>query len=157
MWITHSNSVLVVDLQVWFMLESMWAFWPSLECQYLDHSQQLSICNGLTNGLSHEYFFHQPIANTHTNLWDICFMPTVLYWAFSIVRVIEMSSCCEIHTVIHFLNATKVWSCEIDHQIHEVYGDNAISDTMIRSLIRMFNEGQKKVHSEAFFHFKTNA
>ena len=35
------------------------------------------------------------------------------------------------------------------HQICEVYGDNAMSDGMVRKWVRMFNEGREKVHDEA--------
>ena len=35
------------------------------------------------------------------------------------------------------------------HQICQVYGDNAMSDGMVRKWVRMFNEGRKNVHDEA--------
>ena len=38
---------------------------------------------------------------------------------------------------------------EIYHQICEVYGDNAMSDGMVRNWVRMFNEGRENVHDEA--------
>jgi len=38
---------------------------------------------------------------------------------------------------------------EIHHQICQVYGDNAMSDGMIRKWVRMFNEGRENVHDEA--------
>ena len=38
---------------------------------------------------------------------------------------------------------------EIHHQICQVYGDNAVSDGVVRKLVRMFNEGRKNVHDEA--------
>ena len=38
---------------------------------------------------------------------------------------------------------------EIHHQICQVYGDNAISDGMVRKWVRMFNEGRQNVHNEA--------
>ena len=37
---------------------------------------------------------------------------------------------------------------EIHHQICQVYGDNAMSDGMVRKWVRMFNEGQENVHNE---------
>ena len=37
---------------------------------------------------------------------------------------------------------------EIHHQIRQVYGDNAMSDGMVRKLVRMFNEGRQNVHDE---------
>jgi len=38
---------------------------------------------------------------------------------------------------------------EIHHQICQVYGDNAMSDGMVRKWVRMFSEGREKVHDEA--------
>ena len=35
------------------------------------------------------------------------------------------------------------------HQICQVYGDNAMSDGMVRKWVRMFNEGRENVHDEA--------
>jgi len=37
---------------------------------------------------------------------------------------------------------------EIHHQICQVYGDNAMSDGMVRKWVRMFNEGRENVHDE---------
>jgi len=37
----------------------------------------------------------------------------------------------------------------IHHQICQVYGDNAMSDGMVRKWVRMFNEGRQNVHDEA--------
>jgi len=55
---------------------------------------------------------------------------------------------CEIRSVIRFLNARNVLPSEIHHQICEVYGDNAMSDGMVRKWIWMFNEGRENVHDE---------
>jgi len=38
---------------------------------------------------------------------------------------------------------------DIHRQICQVYGDNAMSDGMVRKWVRMFNEGRKNVHDEA--------
>ena len=38
---------------------------------------------------------------------------------------------------------------EIHHQIRELYGDNAMSDGMVRKWVRMFNEGRENLHDEA--------
>ena len=38
---------------------------------------------------------------------------------------------------------------EIHHQICQVYGDNAMSDDMVRKWVRMCNEGRENVHDEA--------
>jgi len=37
---------------------------------------------------------------------------------------------------------------EIHHQICQVYGDNAMSDGMVRKWVRMFNDGRENVHDE---------
>jgi len=42
-----------------------------------------------------------------------------------------------------------VLSSEIHHQICQVYGDNAMSDGMVRKWVRIFNEGRENVHNEA--------
>jgi len=56
---------------------------------------------------------------------------------------------CEIQSVIRFLNTRTVLPSEIHHQICQVYGDNAMSDDMVRKWVRMFNEGRENVHDEA--------
>ena len=38
---------------------------------------------------------------------------------------------------------------EIHHQICQVYGDNAMSDGMVRKWVWIFNEGRENVHDEA--------
>jgi len=38
---------------------------------------------------------------------------------------------------------------EIHHQICKVYGDNAMSDGMVRKFVRMFNEGRENLHDAA--------
>jgi len=37
---------------------------------------------------------------------------------------------------------------EIHHQICQVYGDNGMSDGMVRKWVRMFNEGREDVYDE---------
>ena len=56
---------------------------------------------------------------------------------------------CEIRTLIRILNARNVLPSEIHHQICQVYGDNAMSDGMVRKWVRMFNEGRENVHNDA--------
>jgi len=46
------------------------------------------------------------------------------------------------------LNAKNVLPSEIHHQICQVYGDNAMSDGMVRKWVRKFNEGRENVHDE---------
>jgi transposase len=37
---------------------------------------------------------------------------------------------------------------DIHRQMCEVYGENAISDGMVRKWVRKFNEGREKMHDE---------
>ncbi|GFY12544.1 histone-lysine N-methyltransferase SETMAR [Trichonephila clavipes] len=62
--------------------------------------------------------------------------------------LIENIAACEIRCVIHFLNAKKVKPIEIYRQICEVYGQNVMSDSMVRRWVRQFNEGRSEVHDE---------
>jgi len=55
----------------------------------------------------------------------------------------------EIRPVIRFLNARNVLLTGIHHQICQVYGNNAMSDGMVRKWLRVFNEGRENVHDEA--------
>ena len=64
-------------------------------------------------------------------------------------QTIEGAADCEIRSVIRFLNARTVLPIEIHHQICQVYGDNAMSDGMVRKWVRMFNEGRENVHDVA--------
>jgi len=48
-----------------------------------------------------------------------------------------------------FLITKNVLPSEIHHQSCQVYGDNAMSDSMVRKWVRMFNEGRENVHDEA--------
>jgi hypothetical protein len=49
-----------------------------------------------------------------------------------------------------FLNSRNVKPADIHRQICEVYGETAISDGMVRKLVRKFNEGRDNVHDEAW-------
>jgi len=64
-------------------------------------------------------------------------------------KTIEGAADCKIQSVIQFLNTGNVLPSEIHYQICQVYGDNAMSDGMVRKWVRMFNEGREKVHDEA--------
>ncbi|GFV35689.1 histone-lysine N-methyltransferase SETMAR [Trichonephila clavipes] len=67
---------------------------------------------------------------------------------FTMSVLIENPAACEIRCVIRFLNAKKVKPIEIYRQICEVYGQNAMSDSMVRRWVRQFNEGRSEVHDE---------
>jgi len=64
-------------------------------------------------------------------------------------KTIEGAADCETQSVIRFLNARNVLPSEIHHHICQVYGDNAMSDAMVRKWVRMFNEGRENVHDKA--------
>ena len=64
-------------------------------------------------------------------------------------QTIEGAADCELRSVIRFLNARNVLPDEIPHEICQVYGDNAMSDGMVRKWVRMFNEGRENVFDEA--------
>jgi len=64
-------------------------------------------------------------------------------------KTIEGAADCEIRSAIRFLNARNVLPSEIHRHICQVYGDNAMSDGMVRKWVRMFNEGRGNVHDEA--------
>jgi len=57
-----------------------------------------------------------------------------------VFKTIEGATDYEIGFVIRFLNATNVLPNEIHHQISQLYGDNAMSDGMVRKCVQMFNE-----------------
>ena len=65
-------------------------------------------------------------------------------------KTIEGAADCEIRSVIRFLNARNVLPSGIRHQICQVYGDNVMSDDMVRKWVRMFNEGRENVHDEVW-------
>jgi len=64
-------------------------------------------------------------------------------------KTIEGVTDSEIQSAIRFLNTANVLPSEIHHQICQVYGDNEMSDGMVRKWVRMFNEVRENVHDEA--------
>ena len=63
-------------------------------------------------------------------------------------KMIERPVDCEIRSLIRFWNARSVKLADIHRQICEVYGENAMSDGMVRKCVRKFNEGCDNVHDE---------
>ena len=61
--------------------------------------------------------------------------------------MIERPADCEIRTVIRFLNARNVKPADIHCQICEVYGENAMSDGMVRKWVRRFSEARDNVQT----------
>lgn len=51
-------------------------------------------------------------------------------------------------TVIQFLTARNVSSADTHHQIYEVYGPNAMSDSKEHKLVRAFKDKQDNIHDE---------
>ena len=64
-------------------------------------------------------------------------------------KTIEGATDCEIQSVIRFLNTRNVLPSENHHQICQVYGDNVMSDSMVRKCVQMFNEGRENMHNES--------
>jgi len=63
-------------------------------------------------------------------------------------KTIEGAADSEVRPVIRFLNARNVLPSEIHYQICQVYGDNAMSDGMVRKWVWMFTERRENVHDE---------
>jgi hypothetical protein len=53
---------------------------------------------------------------------------------------------CSLH--IRFLNARNMKAADIHRQLCEVYGEHAMSDSMVRRWMRHFNEGCENVHDD---------
>ncbi|GBM21832.1 hypothetical protein AVEN_32828-1 [Araneus ventricosus] len=56
---------------------------------------------------------------------------------------------CEVRSVIRVLNANNAKQAEINRQLVEIYGENVITDGMVRKWVRQFNDGRTNVHDEA--------
>ena len=69
-------------------------------------------------------------------------------YIFEMPLFIENPTNCEIHSVICYLCAKGVKAVEIHRNIYEVYGQNIMSDGMVRKWVRAFKDGQKNVHDE---------
>jgi len=73
----------------------------------------------------------------------------VLCLCLFLFKTTEGATDCEIRSAIRFLNARNVLPSKLLHQICQVYGDNAMSDGMVRKWVQMFNEGRENVYDEA--------
>jgi transposase len=51
-------------------------------------------------------------------------------------------------SVIKFLNAKNIRPAEIYRRVCEFFGENAMSDGMVRRWCRMFSEGRTNVHDD---------
>jgi hypothetical protein len=65
-------------------------------------------------------------------------------------KIIEHPTDREIQSVIRFLNARNVKPANIHHQICEVYGENAMSDGMVKKWVRKFNEDHDNMYEEPY-------
>ena len=63
-------------------------------------------------------------------------------------KKIETPAACEIRSVIRFLNAKNMKPAEIHRQLCDVYGEQAMSSSMVRRWVRLFNEGRENVHDD---------
>jgi hypothetical protein len=68
---------------------------------------------------------------------------------FTMFKKIKKAAACEIQSVICFLNARNMKQADIHRQVGEVYGEHAMSDSMVRRWAKCFNEGRKNVHDDA--------
>ena len=63
-------------------------------------------------------------------------------------KKIQNLAACEMRSVICFLNTNNIAPAEIHRQICGVYGEHAMSSSMVRGWVRLFNEGRENVHEE---------
>ena len=54
---------------------------------------------------------------------------------------------CEMRSVIRFLNAKNIKPVEI-RQLCDVYGEHAMSSSVVRRWVQLFNEGRENVHDD---------
>ena len=60
----------------------------------------------------------------------------------------ENPAACEMQSVIHFLNAKNMKLAEIHLHLCDVYGEHAMSSSMVWRRVRLFNEGRENVHDD---------
>jgi transposase-like protein len=63
-------------------------------------------------------------------------------------KKIENPAAFEMRPEIHFLNAKNMKPAEIHRQLCDVYGEHAMSSSMVRRWVRLFNEGRESVHDD---------
>jgi hypothetical protein len=63
-------------------------------------------------------------------------------------KKIDKPAACGMPSVIRFLNSRNIKPANIHHQLCEVYGEHAMSDSMARRWIRHFNERCENVHDD---------
>ena len=60
----------------------------------------------------------------------------------------DYSAACEMWSVIRFLNAKNKKLAEIRHQLCDAYEEHAMSSSMVRRWVRLFNEEPENVHDD---------
>lgn len=68
---------------------------------------------------------------------------------FKMSKAIANLADCKIRAVIRFLKARDMKVVEIHRLISKEYGDNAMSDGMVRKRVHSFNEGSTNMHDVA--------
>ena len=63
-------------------------------------------------------------------------------------KKIETPAACEMRSVIRFLKAKNMKPAEIHRQHCDVYGEHAMSSSMVRRWVRLFNEGRENMHDD---------
>jgi hypothetical protein len=61
---------------------------------------------------------------------------------------IEKPAACKIQSIICFLNARNMKPADIHHQLCEVYGEHAMSDSTLRRWVRHLNKDRENVHDD---------
>ena len=63
-------------------------------------------------------------------------------------KKIENPAACEMRSVIRFLNAKNMKPTEIHRQLCDVYGEHAMSSSMVRRWMGLFNERRENAHDD---------
>jgi len=113
----------------------------SAVCAYLSRILETAILR-----IRSDFCYHLRSHRSHFVKFVFVYVCSCALYMF---KTIEGPADCEIRSVICFWNARNVLPTEIHHQIWQVYGDNAMSDGMVRKCVRMFNEGRENVYDEA--------
>jgi hypothetical protein len=61
------------------------------------------------------------------------------------LKKIVNPAACEMQSVIHFLYVKNMKPAEVHCQLYDVYGEHAMSSSVVRRWMRIFNEGCKNV------------
>jgi len=63
-------------------------------------------------------------------------------------KKIDNPAVCEMRSVIPCLNAKNMTPAEIHRQLCDVYGEHAMSSSVVRRWVRLFNEGRENMHDD---------